>query len=193
VQGFFICPLPDRYGPSCASGTGSVTFYPKNSTKLCANIPSFYLEADAFDAAGNLYVVGINNNPNVGEVVGGCKAKKIKPLKTSNTIGFAGAIEIDKAGRIAILDDSAGVISTYDPPKHGSLGTPVSTTPLTTLPCSSTFAFVASGKDLYAADQCGWSYEFDYPVGGAAENSLTKPPSGSPRAWGVAVTPPLVP
>ncbi len=180
--------------PSCGSGTGSVNFYRKNATKPCANLPAFYLEADAFDAAGNLYVVGINNNPNVGEVIGGCKAKKIKPLTTSNTIGFAGAIEIDKAGRIAILNDSAqgGVIYTYDPPKNGSLGTPVSTTPLT-LTCPSTFAFLASGKDLYAADQCGWSYKFDYPVGGAAENSLTKPPSGSPRASGVAVTPPLVP
>jgi hypothetical protein len=68
-------------------------------------------------------------------------------LSTNNSIrGYA--VHIDKSDRIAILDYSVSglfTLYTYKHPKHGSLGDPVSTTPLTTPNAFiNDFAFVAS-------------------------------------------------
>jgi hypothetical protein len=188
--------------PSCANGTGSVTFFAKNSPTPCATFadPTNFAEVfyDAFDDKGNLYITGLNaaNSVVVGKVKGGCAAKKITLLTTTNDLGkgYAGGIQVDKADRIAILaidETDNSVIDTYNPPKKGSLGSPVSTTPLTSPDVAVTFAFLASGHDFYTAEEgsSGRSSEYDYPVGGAAENTIAVGLSPS----GVAVTPPLVP
>lgn len=186
--------------PSCARGSGNVTFYAKDSTEPCATVtdPTTFaiMYFDAFDDKGNLYIDGFNSGGStvIGKIPGGCRANKITPLTTSNTVD-GGGIKVDKADGIAIYDASSvpSVIDTYRPPKRGSLGSPASITPLTSSStgCELAFAFLASGINLYTADFCsGVANEYNYPTGGAAENTITVT-SGIPL--GVAVTPVLVP
>jgi hypothetical protein len=138
--------------PSCALNTPSVTFFAKNSTKPCVTVDATgfaLLEFDAFDHKGNLFVRGRNSGgyQTIGEVSGGCAATTIIPLSTSNTLIGDGGIKIDDAGRVAVLSaaGSTYLIDTYNPPVSGSLGAPVSTTPLMGLPDGPTdFAFLAS-------------------------------------------------
>ena len=92
----------------------------------------------AFDHKENLYAASAgsgNEAPlNVGKIHGGCNAKKTKTLTTTNTIAYSGGVRVDKADRIAILvqtNQNAVDIDTYGQQKGGSLGSPVSTTPLT--------------------------------------------------------------
>ena len=155
-----------------------------------ANFPSPLF--DAFDDAGNLYVDNGTTSANkvVGKITGGCKAKKILLLATTNSIGVGSTVQIDKADRIAILDatPNASVIDTYNPPTKGSLGNSVSVTPLMSAP--KTFAFLASGRDVYVADGTDdTANEYDYAVSAPRENSI----SVGGIVLNVAVTPPLVP
>jgi hypothetical protein len=187
--------------PSCAAGSSSVNFYATNSTMPCATLtPNLAnLLGGTFSAKGTLYVLGANVSGAevVGEIRGACEATKITLLTTNSPLGPAvGAIHVDKADRIAISapggSSSPAVIKTFRQPKRGSLGDPVLTTPLTSTPnyCGFDFSFLASGRSLYA-DGCGQAaQEYDFPVGGTAEKTITFP-SGS--AVGVAATPPLVP
>jgi len=184
--------------PSC--GPGSVTLYAKNSTTACATVTDATNFAQvryvAFDAAGDLFIEGNNSSPGyvVGEITGGCKAKKIKLLTTSNTLQWGGGVQIDKMDRIAVLDydSSAGgfTIFTYNQPIRGSLGSSVSTTPLTGSQSPEGFAFQASGANLYTVDPgIPGSNEYSYPAGGAPEKTI----SGFQFPYGVAVTRTLVP
>ncbi len=177
-----------------ANSNPSVSFYRKNSTKSCATVsdPSFGgLEHDTFDAEGNLFVDGENGNGFVvGEIRGGCNATTIERLSTGNVIGsWPGAIKIDKHDRIAIEDGYGAVIYTYNRPVNGSLGNPVTTTPLTGAAGGYNFAFRASGDSLYVADYLnGAIEEYAYPNGGSSKDSISVG-----NTEGVAVMPPLVP
>ena len=118
---------------------GSVSFFAKNATKACAtvsdrNFPTIYY--DAFDHNGNLYIDGaqsviVNSTQDtvVGEITGGCQAKKIA-LLLKPQVAYAipgGGVQIDKAHRIAIQHTDNALIETYNPPQNGTLGNPVST------------------------------------------------------------------
>ena len=168
---------------------GGVSFYAKNSTTACKTLfadPSkfSFVYGSAFDHAGNLYITGVYGSDAgiLGKIEGGCNAKKIKILSTTNTINTAYGIQIDKAGRIAVLDSydisyPFSYIYIYNPPIKGSLGTPVSTTSLDVQNETTSFAFVASGKALYATELGGRSVDYvdryDYPAGGAPEQIIT--------------------
>jgi hypothetical protein len=195
--------------PSCGLNTGSLTFYAANSTIPCATVAvNANVQYVAFDKKGDLFFAGVytpphgrlamQGSPVIGEVKGDCTAKTSVILSTNNSIrGYA--VHVDKSDRIAILDYSVSglfTIYTYNHPKHASLGDPVSTTPLTTPNAFiNDFAFVASGADVYTAEQTasglGFSNEYDYPTGGTPESAIEVTPNGGPT--GVAVTPPLVP
>jgi hypothetical protein len=128
----------------------------------------------------------------IGQITGGCKAKKIRLLTTSNTLIWGGGIKVDKSDRIAVLDNtSSNVFSifTYNQPVNGSLD-PVSATPLTGSQSPEGFAFLASGASLYTVDTGSDSLnEYAYPAGGAPEKTI----AGFGFPYGVAVTPALVP
>ena len=191
--------------PSCPLSSANVTLYAKNSTTPCATVADpaafRYIYNDAFDDKGNLYIVGDNtsNASVIGEVTGGCKAKAIMLLTTGNPISLAGAIHVDRADRIAILQGESGqqTIDAYNAPQMGSLGYPVVTchlTPLNGYPNAIVdFAFRTTGHDLYAlAANGGNSYvvaKYDYPAGGAHKKLLAAPSFSE----GLAVTPPLLP
>jgi hypothetical protein len=174
---------------------GAVSFYAKNSTSACATIVDStnfrYVTYDAFDDQGNLYIDGSSSNGNgtIGEITGGCGAKNITLLTTSNSTPQADGIQVNKAGRISVLDKFYAAIYTYDSPKNGTLGSPITTTPLTSSDAID-FTFLGSGKDVYTADyDQGTAKEYDYPAGGAAKKSIAVGGVND----GIAVTQPLVP
>ncbi len=174
------CTIPS--GSQCGSG---VLFYAAGSATPCATVlvdPSSFstgFVSAAFDRKENLYFDGGNSayELSVSKIDGACNAKRARTLTINNTITAGGGINVNKAGRIAIFDasnKSAVVIDTYDQPKGGSLGSPVSTTPLTNSGNPYwTFAFRASGRGLWAPyEGVGQSYapgtnEYVYPTGGA--------------------------
>jgi hypothetical protein len=204
--------------PSCNPSTANVVFYAKNATTPCAMVADptnfGYLESSGFDKRGTLFIDGMTSSgqSTIGEVRGGCKAKKIALLTMANPVKVPGGIHVDKADRIAIFVPIPGhraepdrlrrrfdsgsnqpAIYTYLHPKLHSLGNSISTTPLmgAALGCVDEFAFLASGAKLYLADFCdGVASEYDYPAGGAAEKTITVE-ANEPAS--VAVTPPLVP
>ncbi|MGC1760220.1 MAG: hypothetical protein WA742_12770 [Candidatus Cybelea sp.] len=199
------CTIPS--GSQCDEG---VVFYAAGSATPCATVldgSAFPTGAWglAFDRNGNLYAADGGSATEapltVGKIDGGCNAKTIRTFTTVNSLGEAGDIHVDKAGRLAIITTvgtypyTSCIISTYDPPKKDSLGNPVSTT---SLPGNSSgaFAFQASGRNLWTSYYTVGSpyptgvYQFAYPTGGAPEKTIVTS-VGSP--YGVAVTPALVP
>ncbi len=188
--------------PSCGTGTASVTLYAKNSAQPCATIADLtnfaFVRGVTFDHNGNLYVGGYGPGPNftatVGEIQGGCRAKKIALLSTANPLAYSYPLHMDKAGRIAIYDQdydsNTHVIDAYDPPKKHSLGSPVTTTVLRGS-YGYDFAFLASGRDLwFSSTFSDTTDEYDYPAGGAPKSSVG---NGDQPPYGVAVYPPLIP
>jgi hypothetical protein len=192
---------------NCEGNTGSVSFFAKGSTTACATVadPTNFadMQNDTFDAAGNLYVEGNGAAPktwNIGKIVGGCSATGIELLKTPNVRQWIGGIQIDKAGRIAVVNavtiNQPFFIDTYNPPIHSSLGRPVSFTRLVGTKTNAivNFAFLRSGYGFYDADTDNGngnskSDKFGYPASGPSKNTIR----GFELAWGVAVTPPLIP
>ena len=182
---------------STAHGPGDIAIFPAGSTKPCATIKGgssgfeFFVYG-AFDKTGNLYVDGFdaNNTTIVGVVKGGCKASTVSKLTVNTTIGFPGGIQVLKSGKILIDDQGSSTIYTYAPPSHGSLGSPIATTPLNGSSDPVTFAITAT-NDLWVADRGLLSAnEFQYPVGGSPlkifRNNFSSPD-------GIAVNPAQLP
>jgi hypothetical protein len=199
------CTIPS--GSQCGE---AVLFYAAGSATPCATVldgSAFPTGAWglAFDRHENLYAADGGSSTEapltVGKIDGGCNATKIRTFTTANSVGEAGDIHVDKTGRLAIFTTvgtypyPSCIIDTYDPPKNGSLGNPVSTT---SLPGNSfgAFVFQASGRNLWASYYTVGSfyptglYQFAYPSGGAPEKTIVIPLGSS---FGVAVTPALVP
>ena len=191
-------------GSQCGEG---VMFYAAGSTTPCATVVAQGTKAfpngvavGGFDGKGNLYVEGSNSSHTavIGRIDGGCNAKRVRTLTTNNTILNPGGIKVDKAGRIAILSSlyANAVIDTYNTPKRGSLGSPISTTPLAVPYYGGPFAFQASGRGLWLLYQTYGSSsetasEYAYPAGGAPQKSIIS--TASQTYDDVAVTPVLVP
>ncbi|HEY5096190.1 MAG TPA: hypothetical protein VII69_13825 [Candidatus Eremiobacteraceae bacterium] len=192
---------------NCTGNTGSVSFFAKGSTTPCTTVADATnfasMENATFDAAGDLYVEAYGaaaHTWNIGKIVGGCNANAIELLKTPNVRQYIGGIQIDKDHRIAIVNaitaDQPFYIDTYNPPKKHSLGWPVSVTRLVRTKSNIivNFAFLRSGLGFYDADSENGSPgsksdEFNYPTSGPPINTI----GGFELAWGVAVTPVLLP
>lgn len=180
---------------STSDGPGTVSFYAKGKTTPCKTVGNSdwgRVYFAAFNAKGVLFVDGEDTSGNVlvGEVTGGCNAKTITTLKTSNAIEFPGGVQVTKSGDIAIDDQEGYAVYTYKPPVKGSLGTPVSTTPLSGASDPVTYAFTSTEKDLWTADAgLEAAEEYAYTAGG----SPVKADTGLSEPIGVAVTPVEVP
>jgi DNA-binding beta-propeller fold protein YncE len=165
--------------------SGSVILY-KNG-KAGPPISAGRLYFCAFDARGDLFFDGENSNGNfeISEIANLTKGgKTLKTLAYNGTILFPGGIQVTSDGKIAIDDQEAASIYTFDPPENGSLGSPIATTPLTGSSDPVTFVFTKNNKELWDVD-AGLAHvdEFAYPAGGDALKSI--PVAGS----GVAVVP----
>jgi DNA-binding beta-propeller fold protein YncE len=184
---------------SFSYNTGSVVLYAPHSAMACATVTNsayaygFYA---AFDNKGNLFVTGENASGVIvlGEITGGCNAKKLRILTTAPSAELLFGIQVEKNGRIAILAEGGSTyddLDVFDAPKHGSLGTPVSIVKLVTPGYPMDFAFSASNHDVYTAEQGsgGLANTFDFPAGGMFKKTITV--GGAPE--GVAVTPASIP
>lgn len=173
---------------------GNVIFYAAGSTTptgmaSSASFPKPYF--GAFDKRGTFFFDDrVGGGTNIGAIrhsqINNMNAS-IVPLTTSNHIVFPGSVHVSSAGDLAIGDRMSvdgPVIYTYAMPTHGSLGSPLSTTPLSG--SSADFAF-ASRSHVVLTDNGGGNivYLFGYPSGGSPLKSVTM----SGNAAGEAVLP----
>ena len=179
---------------STSGGPGNVILYKNGkAVKTISNSSFARVYFNGFDAKGNLYVDGENSAgaTAVGEIAKlTTSGKTIRTLTYNGTIGFPGGVVVTSATKIAIADQEAAAIYTYDPPKNGSLGNPIHTTPLTGSGDAAAFAFTQDDKDLWTSDAANVALaEFAYPAGGGPVETF--PVTGEPI--GIALVPPQVP
>jgi hypothetical protein len=176
---------------STSDGAGSVVLYKNGKIgKPISNASLGRIYFCGFDANGDLYLDGTSSDESAfyfGEIAkltsGG---KKITLDTLGNSLAFPGGVQVNTKGKIAIGDQSGAAIYTYNPPKKGTFGNPISTTPITGSSDDVTFAFTSTDGDVWTADAgTGDSFEFKYPKGGNAVATITV--GGQPI--GVAVTP----
>lgn len=172
------------------SHPANVTFYARGQTKPCVRLTnSTFASAyyGAFDNGGTFYFDGYDKRLTVriGQVSGGCRARAIGIVTTSNTVGAAGGIAVKANGDIALADARAIVIYTYKPPHDGSLGAPVAATPLHVNFTVGAFAFANDEQDVWTVDFGNQAtYGYHYPAGGSPVHS-----TGQLAPSAVAVTP----
>ena len=159
----------------------------------------------AYDAKGNLYVIGSQASApsQIGEIVGGGKGTKIVNLGVNTGITNAKGIQVDKQGNVAVVGDD-GTLNLYKPGSN----TLVSSSQLLNPPDNGPdpnggFSLMRAGKFLYVASaflnrqNLGQAFQYAYPAGGAIRNTITVqiPPSGNGQTavTGVAVDPPEQP
>jgi hypothetical protein len=177
-----------------SGGPGSVSFYAKNATTPCVTVANKNWTAiyfGAFDATGNFFIDGQTSSGSVlvGVVQGGCSAFSITTLTIGNTINFPGGVQVTPSNQIAIADQSADSIFTYNHPVGNSLGNPVDVTSLTGASDPVEFA-ISRGGSLWTADAgLSSAVKYAYPAGGSAKMTI----KGLKLPIGAAVNPLLVP
>jgi DNA-binding beta-propeller fold protein YncE len=192
-----------------ASGTrcgapGSVEFFANEHAKRpCASVSGgtkiSRLLWGSFDAAGTLYVAGVENYTTamIGAIAGGCHANSLKILQPSVSIAFAAGIQVDPQGRIAIVNSlgfsGAPQIDVFAPAKRGSRNLKLlSQNELLDSSVVSSFALSKDGAYLFTAEP-HYSLAYPYPTGGSSIAQFVPPPSGGDLIEGVAVTPAELP
>jgi hypothetical protein len=191
--------------PSCNVGTGNIVFYAKNSTTPCATLSDSntlaYMEYGSFDGKGNFFVNGFDSNRHtvLGEIEGGCNAKRIVILTAGALNGNQGGVHVNETDQISILDTQPPgqgpvVLYTYGRPVKHSLGNPLSTAMLlgtARSPILEDFAFQGGGANIYVPDFTdGNTNEYAYPAGGMPERTIGL--GKGQYISGIAVTPPLI-
>jgi len=179
---------------STSDGPGSVTIYKNGKAgSPISNSDFARVYFCAFDKSGNLYVDGENSSGDfqVGEIAKVTKGgTKWTTLTIGNSIEFPGGVQVTTKGLIAIDDQEAATVYSYNPPKKGSLGSPVDTTAITGSSDAVTFAFTSTNTDLWTADASNAnSAEYAYPKGGSAITTISV--GGEPI--GAAVVPAEIP
>jgi hypothetical protein len=178
-----------NYCSTSSCGQGSVIVY-KNGKAQKPILSSAIFNAYflGFDAKGNLFADGLDGNHNfvVGEIAKATSGgKTFKALTSGNSISFPGGVQVTSKGKIAIGDQFADLIFTYNPPKKGALGNPIRTTPLNDSVQAVSFAFTSTDKGVWTSDRTGAALKFAYPAGGSALTTIVV--DGTPI--GIAVFP----
>jgi len=180
---------------STNDGQGSVTIF-KNGT-LQSTVMSSALVFPyfvAFDAVGNLYCLGLDSNRffSVGVIANATSGgTTFSQLTTGNAPRSPSGIQVTRKGNIAILDGVNSVMYTYGPPVNGSLGSPISTTPLNGADNPDDFAFTSNMTHFYLG-QGQVVNEYAYPAGGNIVSSFLGSQAGH-AVTGIAVFPPEYP
>ncbi len=182
---------------------GSVYFYANtHATSPCAvisgNSKISRLLWGAFDAAGTLYVTGENDytTARIGQITGGCAASSLEILKPNVTLTFPGGIQVDRQGRIALVDSHGfsgpPYLDVFLPPKKHSRVLAIDTqASLSDSMIVVSFALSHDGTTLYTAEPHD-SIEYPYPHAGFSIGQIA-PPGGGDVIEGVAVTPAEIP
>lgn len=175
-------------------GPGSVSLF-RNGIQVATVTDPALSEAFfcAFDKAGNLYFDGFNTSGQVIVAViahANTGGRTVQYLTTNNTLLFPGGIQVNNDGLISIDDQSGFAIYSYNPPVGGSLGSPVSTTPVGSGD-PVTFTFKIHNHNLYTTNASNLdAEEYSYPAG-SLENTIVC--SGCSLPIGNAVTPTQMP
>jgi hypothetical protein len=200
VAAIIICKAA---GSQCG-GPGSVEIFANNhASSPCASVSGgtkiSRLLWGGFDAAGSLYVAGVDHYTTavVGVVAGGCAATSLKVLKPNVAVNFVSGIQVDKSGRVAILD-SQGAYGTprldlFAAPKPGS--SKLKLIVQNFLNDSGVVVSFALSKDntkLFTAEP-HYSLEYNYPNAGFEIGVFSPGSNGGDLIEGVAVTPASVP
>ncbi|MEO6990425.1 MAG: hypothetical protein ABI346_02890 [Candidatus Baltobacteraceae bacterium] len=159
----------------------------------------------AYDASGNLYVIGsrASGASQIGEIVGGSKGTKIVNLGVNTGITNAKGLQIDTQGNIAVVGDD-GTLNLYKARSNTLLSSSQLLYPPDNGPDpNGGFSLMRAGKYLYVASaflnaqNLGQALQYAYPAGGSVRNTITVqiPPSGQGQTsvTGVAVDPPEQP
>ncbi len=173
---------------------GSVSLYAAGATSPTNTLSSTdfgLIYFAAFDSAGNLYLDGLApaGATRVGEVAGGISGTAITTLTPANTITYPGGVAMTAQGLIAIDDQKAAAIYSYNPPDPtGSLGSPVSTTPLNNATDPVTFALTAANTFAITVDASQDVVSaYPFPAGGPPTKTAPRARPGQPV--GVAIIP----
>ena len=180
---------------STSGGPGNVILYKNGKiVKTISNATFSRVYFCGFDGNGNLYIDGENSDGSavLGEIAKlTTSGKTFSTLTYNGTIEFPGGIEVTTDGKIAIDDQEAATIYTFNPPKNGSLGSPIATTPLTGSADPVTYAFTKNNKALWIVDAGnGDAAKYAYPAGGSPVKTFSLPDA---EPIGVALVPAEVP
>lgn len=152
----------------------------------------------AFDAHDTLYIAGVSDYTTAeGLIRGGCAAVSLKGLEPTVAIDFPAGIQIDKDGRVVIIDSrgfsGAPGLDLFAPPKSGSLKLKlIAQNFLDDGGVVSSFALNKANTALFTAEP-HYSLEYPYPNGGTEIGQFTPGSNGGDFIEGVAVTPASVP
>jgi hypothetical protein len=195
------------------SAPGNVSFYAKGSATLCVTVATnagIYPLAGAFDAAGNLFFIGVHLDkgrtvPFVAEISGGCGATTFAILRTGNVLVQPASIQVWR-GNVLIMDEPLGnqgpvaaildpVIYTYAPPAEGSLGSPVIVTKLTQGITPAAFVLAKNGTRVWIVHSglAAGRIEYTFPGGYFLRSQNETAGHGLFTPGGIAVNPPVIP
>ncbi len=185
---------------------GTVSCFAQGATSPTKTISGggfAHVQYDAFDASGNLYILGYSAEyvAQVGEIVGGCQSgTAITRLETGATLAARasqGGIQVTPSGNIAILDGST--LYAFAPPVGGSLGSPVTITALggTEGPYDDpvSFAFTPGTRQALVVDGNGVGKPggvarlYAFPEGGSPIKQVALPNQNYGFPAGVAIVP----
>jgi DNA-binding beta-propeller fold protein YncE len=173
----------------------NVSFFHAGATTPYAtftNPMAFFISVwDAYDAAGNLYVVGQSSagQATLGEIVGGGKGRKLQDLHAAGLSRSLGGVQVDAAGDVLVAQ--AARLSVFAPHSNRllrtiSYGRGVVAAGLVLTP---------SGADFYIANNKlnpAQLWEYPYPTGRNAINKIHVVPQGHPpivEVSGLAIGP----
>jgi hypothetical protein len=179
----------DAAGTIYCANTGSRTVieYPRRGTSasLTITMPQFLTPENlAIDRSGNLYVSYLGG-PKYSGVM------EFPPGSTTGTdlgltIGLAGALEVDRAGNVIVIDSNVNTIDVFPPGQ---------TTPSKQIPVAAGLPFELSlNRDenvLYATVQASGGFivqDVSYPNGSGMSNVIT----ANDGNWPLAVSPDAV-
>jgi len=172
-----------------------IEFYRKGATKPFKTIaPPANFGAPglcAYDASGNLYVIGSSGSPShLGEIVGGGSGSSIEDFGTMPGIQNGRGVQVTSSGNVAVIAD-AGVVETFAPHSTKLLSKETLLDPPSDGPQpNGGLWFTPDGKDLYVASGIlniksqGEALEYAYPKGGTIVNTIdvVVPKGGSQTA-----------
>jgi DNA-binding beta-propeller fold protein YncE len=134
---------------------------------------------DAYDRAGNLYVVGQSaaGHATLGEIAAGGNGRALRDLHVSGLSRSLGGVEVDGSGNVVVAQ--AARLSVFAPHSNRLLRTIVYGRGLD----AKALALTPSGDDFYVANDRlnpAQLWEYLYPSGGTPVNKIHVVPQGHP-------------
>jgi DNA-binding beta-propeller fold protein YncE len=171
----------------------NVSFFHAGATHPYATFtkPDYEFVWDAYDDAGNLYVVGSSAHSRavLSEIVGGGSGRKLQNLHAAGLSRGLGGVQVDAAGDVVVAQGTQ--LSVFAPHSDRLLRT----IPFGREVRAEGLALTPSGTDFYIANdklKPAQLWEYHYPDGGKPINKIHVVPQGHPpivEVSGLAIGP----